>query len=116
MDDILIKKILFGFNLICLAAAIAMTSYWVYIFALDDDLCTIEFQKFYDKSEDSYPALSICFRNSISSEKIMQYNKSIDASSYLKFLRGEVFDPNMLTIKYSTIIQNITEYIEHDFV
>ena len=109
MDNILSKKLLVGFNLICLAGAIAMTSYWVYIFALDEDLCTIEFQKFYDKSRDSYPALSICLSNSISSEKIMHYNKSFDSSSYLKFLRGEVFDPNMLAIKYSAIIQNITD-------
>ena len=99
MDDILIKKLHLGFNMICLGAAIAMTSYWVYMFALDEDLCTIEFQKFYDKTKDSYPALSVCFKNSISNEKIMHYNKSIKASSYLKFLRGEVFDPNMLTIK-----------------
>ena len=116
----MMKKVSSGvflvFDLLCVSAAIALTCYWVYVFTLNEDLCTVDYKKYYGREEDVYPVLSLCLANPIANEKLKKANPRANASSYLKFLKGEVFDPNLMSINYSTIIQNLAHYIEEDFI
>lgn len=116
MENSISSKIFLGFNLICLSAAIALTSYWVYIFFLNEDLVTIDYKKYYDNEKDSLPVLSLCLKNSISNDEIKSANQRFNASTYLKFLKGEIFDPELLHLDYKTIIVNMTHFIEEDFI
>ena len=116
MMDRLSSKIFLSFNLICLSAAIALTAYWIYVYTLNEDLVTVDYRKYYDREKDVFPSLSLCLKNSISDQKIKDRNTSINTSVYLNFLKGDVFDPEMLLIHFPTVIKNMTDYIEDDFI
>ena len=110
------SKIFFVFNLICVLAAIILTSYWIYVFTLNEDLVAVDYKKYYGGAKDVFPVLSICIRNSLSDEKLKKINPNINTSVYLDFLKGHQFEQNMLQINYPTIVQNITDFVAEDFV
>ena len=110
------SKFTFVLRLIFLGVTVALSSYWVYVFYLDEDLINIQYKKYYAKDEDVFPALSICLNNSISEKKLQKLNPNVTVSSYLKFFRGETFDQKFLDIDYQAIIENMTDYIEEDLV
>jgi len=102
------------YHLFCMSSAISLTCYWIYVYTLNEDLCTIDYKKYYEREEDVFPVLSICLKDPISSIKLNKVNPSINVSSYLKFLKGQFFNENLIDIDYSTIIHNMTDYIEED--
>ena len=97
-----------------MSAAMSLTCYWIYVYTLNEDLCTVDYKKYYEREKDVFPVLSICLKDPISSNKLNKVNPSINVSSYLKFLTGQVFDEKLLDIDYSSIIHNMTDYIEED--
>ena len=104
------------FNLICLFAAISLTSYWVYVFTLNEDLCRVDYKKYYEREQDVFPVLSLCLDNPISSMKLKRLDKRVNVSTYLKFLKGNVYDQSLPLINYSSVIRNMTGHIEEDFI
>lgn len=110
------SKSLKGFNLICISAAIALSIYWVYVFTLNEDLITIDYKKYYHREKDAFPSLSLCFETQILKENLVKLSSGVNISSYEEFLKGNVFDPNMLLIDYFSIIKNLSDYIEEDFI
>ena len=105
-----------GFHLICLSAAIALSIYWVYIFTLNEDLITIHYKKYYFGEKDAFPSLSLCLENQTSEEKLAKLSSGVNVSSYVEFLRGDLFDPKMFLIDYFSTIQNLSDYIEEDWI
>ena len=110
------SKIYLGFRILCFASALALTSYWTYVFILDEDLCTIEYKKYYTGERDVFPVLSFCINDPVSREKLEHVNPNINVSSYLSYLKGQVFDSNMSEIEYSSVIKNASDFIEEDYV
>ena len=109
-------KINLVFRILCFASALALSSYWTYVFILDEDLCTVDYKKWYAGERDVFPVLSFCIINPISREKLERVNPNINVSSYLNFLKGQTFDSNMFDIEYSSVIKNASDFIEEDFV
>ena len=110
------SKALPAFYLICLSAAIALSIYWVYVFTLNEDLITIDYIKYYQREKDAFPSLSLCLETQISKEKLLKVSPGTNASSYVEFLKGNIFDPNMLLIDYFAVIENLSDYIEEDWI
>ena len=110
------SKVILFYNLICLLAAITLTSYWVYLFSLNEDLCTVDYKKYYRSEKDTFPVLSVCLKNFFSNEELRKEDPTLNYSSYLNFLKGQDFDPKMLLVHYPTITRNLTDYVEEDFV
>ena len=99
-----------------MAITISLSSYWTYQYFLNEDLISIEYKKYYTKEDDVYPILSLCITNPISEKKLKELNASFNASSYLKFLSGEIFEPSFLQIDYHSVIKDMKDYIEEDFI
>ena len=114
--DNISTKIYLGFRILCFVSALALTSYWTYVFILDEDLCIVDYKKYYAEERGVFPVLSFCINNPISRKKLKRLNPDINASSYMKYLKGQVFDSDMLKIEYSSVIQNASDFIEEDFV
>ena len=72
--------------------------------------------KYYAQENDVYPMLSICIRNPISEKKLKNINSNVTANEYLEFLSGNFFDSKLLDIDYQEIIENMTDYVEDDFI
>ena len=100
------------FHFICMTSATALISYWVYIFSLNEDLCVVDYKKWYQEENDAYPMLSLCFETPFSKEKLERSGSGINETSYLRYLEGEHFRPEMFAIDYKSIINDIdmTEY------
>ena len=114
--DNISSKIHVGFRIVCFVSALALTSYWTYIFILDEDLCTVDYKKYYAEKSDAFPVLSFCINNPVSKKKLERANPNINISSYLNYLKGQAFNSNILDIEYSSVIQNASDFIEEDFV
>ena len=114
--DNISSKIHLGFRILCFVSALALTSYWTYVFILDEDLCTVDYKEYYAGESDVFPVLSFCINNQVSGEKLERVNPNISVLSYMNYLKGQSFDSNMLAIEYSSVIQNASDFIEEDFV
>ena len=62
------KKLSLVFHGVCWIATTSVVSYWIYIFSLNEDLCVVDYKKYYQEKTDHYPVLSLCFENPFSSK------------------------------------------------
>ena len=110
------SKVFLVLHLICWTGVIALTGYWIYVFTLNNDLIAVDYKKYYDGKKDVFPVLSLCFSERISNEKLKSLHPNVNSSSYLDFLYGNVWKPNMSLIDFPKVISNMTDYIEEDFI
>ena len=110
------KKLSLLFHGLCWVATTSVVAYWIYIFSLNDDLCVVDYKKYYEEKTDHYPVLSLCFENPFSSDKLRMVSPGINETTYLKFLRGEYFSQEMLDVDYENVTMDISEYIIKYFV
>ena len=81
------ENLLSCYQYICWFATIATVIYSIYIFILNEDLCTIEYKTYYEEKMDVYPELSFCIRNAFSEKKLQQYNSKFDTASYIDYVQ-----------------------------
>ena len=112
MANMKFKGFVIVFHCLCWVATVTTILYWVYIFSLDGDLSNVDNRPFYERKQDIFPVLSLCFRNPFSDEKLEKTGTGVNATSYLKFLKGEHFLSEMMEIDYKNITMDISEYIE----
>ena len=104
------------FHFICQVAAVSMIVYWVHVYTLNNDLCTINYKTFNPDNEDYYPTLSLCF-SLASSDKIFDIkDNSFNQSNYVEFLEGKHFAPSFLNIDYESISIDMSDYILEDWM
>ena len=110
MDQFLERFRMF-FHLICQASAFSLTIYWIHMYTLNKDLCTVDFKTFNPGNEDFYPILSLCFSDAASDKMFSLDNYSVNQSTYIEFLEGEHFNASLLKIDYEHIAMNISDYV-----
>ena len=110
------EKLISSYQYICWFATIAIVIYCIYVFILNEDLCTIDYKTYYEENTDVFPVLSLCLKNPISEKKLKRYNSTFDVSSYIDFLDGNTFDSKMLEIDYENVIKNLSDYIEPTWI
>ena len=99
------------FEIGCTLVACTLAVYWIYEFGLNKDLCSIDYRMYHDYDEDYYPSLSLCFPNFIDDHKLKEKLPQSNLSEYLSFLKGDVFDPNLLKIDFQSIATNVSDYL-----
>ena len=57
------------FRLTCWLATLIAITYWIHVYYLNNDVCIIDYKKYYDTPSDEFPVLSICIKNSFSISK-----------------------------------------------
>ena len=50
-------------TIVCIIITLVMAGFWLYKFALNEDLCTLDYKYYYESKDDVYPSMSICFKN-----------------------------------------------------
>ena len=99
------------FHILCTIAALSLSIFWIYNYCLNEDLCKVDYKTFYDDIEDEYPVLSLCFNNFVSDKKLEQQPHKTNKSEYISFLRGKIYDDNLLHINYRDVITNISDFV-----
>lgn len=105
------KKCVLFFDGICWSTTVTVIFYWIYIFSQNEDLCIVDYKKYYQDKTDVFPVLSLCFRNPFSNKKLGMSSAGINDTSYLEFLEGKYFSPEMLAIDYKNITMDMSEYL-----
>ena len=110
------NKCIFGsltlsLHFVCWAATLIMVCYWIYVFGLNENLCTIEYKRYLEDEADEFPTLSMCFPKPIDEEKLNGYKPGIDLDTYLSFLSGNHFDVSLLEIDYKNTTLDMSDYV-----
>ena len=98
------------YKCICWTAVFTMVSYWIYNYTLNEDLCIVDYKRYFDSQYDEPPVLSMCLQNPISEEKLKRHAPHIDLETYLGFLNGSHFNATLLDIDYEKVRLNVSEY------
>ena len=96
------------FYLSCFIATVAMIGFWSYKFSMDEDLCLVDYKSSANEQGSRYPVVSICFQDPVLEEKLGELG--VNKSSYLKFLRGEIYDKTMENIIYDDVTLNLSRH------
>ena len=104
------------FHLICQAAAVSMIVYWIHVYTLNNDLCTIDYKSFNPDNEDFYPILSLCFSLESSDKIFNLQDNSFQPSNYVQYLEGKYYDPSYLNMDYENISMDMSDYVVRDWM
>ena len=99
------------FHTLCIAVATSLIVYWVYLYGLNEDLCTIDYKSYHHDKQDVYPTLSLCFVNTFSSDKLKMNFPNFNRTSYWNFLKGQQLDSSYLDIDYSAVALNLSKFL-----
>ena len=105
------SKLKTGFKFSCVVATFVMIGFWFYEFSIDDDLCLVDYESFGKSKDVSHPLVSMCFVDPIDSKKLVQIDTSLNTSTYIAFLRGDVFDEKWIHIDYDNVTMALSEYV-----
>jgi len=105
------KCVVLLFHILCWISTITVTSYQLYTFILNDDLCIVDYKTYYNDPSDVYPVLSLCFKNPFMANKFVNMNTNINETSYKEFLDGKYFSSEMWSLDYNSIILDMSEYV-----
>jgi hypothetical protein len=104
------------FDVVCWASAISITSYWVYLFSLNEDLGMVQYKSYCNNKLQGFPILSLCFKNPFNSTKLRLISPKLNDSSYSEFLKGKYFRQDILQNDFKDIIFDISDYGVEDWV
>ena len=99
------------FRIICWIATFVLLGYWIYLYFLDDDICLVDYKKYYDIPDYNFPVLSLCIKNPFSLSTLKRQNPSVDIETFAKFLSGEYFSPELLKVNYSDVAHDFSKYV-----
>lgn len=111
MSSVVWSRFVILFHLICLIATITTISYCIYVFNLNEDLCTVEYKEYYETKSDVYPRLSLCLKNPIAATILQNYSKNLKSDDYVSFLEGHYLDQEMLAMNYENLIFDLSDKV-----
>ena len=103
------KLFMTSFALLCTITTMALGSYWIFQYTLNEDLSVVYYKEYLETNDDVFPTVSLCLGNPFLKKKLDEYG--FNETSYLAFLRGESFTKEMLNINFSYVTTDITDYI-----
>ena len=106
----------YAFRSICWCGTVIILSYWIYLYSLDDDVCLVDYKKYYDTPDHSFPQLSLCVREPFLSSRLKTKNATIDPEIYSEFLRGKNFSSTLSKMNHSDILINANDYISRYWI
>ena len=103
------KIVITIFNLWCVVITAGLAGFWIYKFALNEDLSAVYYKEYYDYKDDTYPSMSMCFRNPFRSFKI-DHGEQFNHSNLENYLSGKG-SMEMANIVYEDITLQLDDYL-----
>ena len=116
MGDSTWKIFVIIFHCLVWMSTILFVLFWVYKFSLNEDLCIVDYKRFYESRSDVFPVLSLCLKNSFSTEKLSSIGNGVSETEYLEYLKGEKFKSVFSAIDYKDVVVDKSTYVDEYFI
>ena len=104
-------KSILAFRFLCWMTTSFLLGYWIYLYSLDEDICLVDYKKYYELPEYTFPVLSLCIKNPFSMLNLTKQATDVDNETYAKFLKGEFFSHELMKLDYHEIVHNFSNYV-----
>ena len=116
MMHIEFRNLKYIYHSACWITTAVLLCYWIYLFCLDDDLCLVDYKKYYSTPNHGFPRLSFCLKDPFIETNLQSGNSKINAESYSDFLMGKNFSASMLSINYSDALLDASKYVDQYWI
>lgn len=97
------------YTTLCVTITLGMSGFWIYKFALDENLFNVELRDYYDTKDDVYPSISMCFNNPFITS-ITNGSGMVSQSILKSYLSGDdKFE--MVNINYENLTFSLHDYL-----
>ena len=100
------------FHILCVTAAVSLSTYFIYTYSLNEDLCKVDYKSYFEDVEDKYPVLSACFKTFVINESIDLQSDKTTKSKYTDFLIGNFFDDNLMKLNFTAVTVNVIDSVD----
>ena len=88
-----------------------MVGYWFYKFQIEDrDIAVVDYEQ-WDETEVDLPIAGICVANPFLKENILAVFSEFKETTYLKHLKGDIWDDEYDAIDYTSSTLDLNEYL-----
>ena len=107
------QKVSIAFYYFCILASFFATLWCILEYKKDYDITEISYQNFDSKLPgNQYPSMSLCFLNPYRRDFLSHFNdEEINITSYSKFIKGDLWNDDMLSIDYNSATIDLRDYI-----
>ena len=116
MTEITYNMLIFCFRMCCWLVIGAILCYWIYLFSLDEDRVLADYKTYYDTPNNAFPVLSICLKNPFLETRLKDFHANLTILSYLDFIEGNRFSPEMMNVSFDRVILNLSNYVDEYIV
>ena len=111
-----IKNIVFiainlAFTMICLVITLYIVYGWIHRYSLHKLSSVIDMKGYFKTENDVSPSFSVCVTDPRLNEKIVNIAPSFNESSYLKFLKGNMYHEELRQLDFDQIRFNWSAYL-----
>ena len=99
------------FHVICWISTLILLCYWFYLFSRDEDICLVDYKKYYDTPDHTFPVLSFCLKSPFSPSKLAKQNIGVDGEPYLKYFKGEYNSTDLKNNVSKDIFLDLAKYV-----
>ena len=99
------------FKVICLLSTFILIVRGINRYLEDNDVTKIDTPAYTNNQIDILPAISLCFHQRFEDATFQRLGFNVTGENYGKFLVGEYFDKNMLSINYESVTTNLSDYM-----
>ena len=103
------------FTILCITATASLMVYCLCHYLRDEDVSSVHFTKFYSSNEAPYPSFSFCILQPFLENEFDVYGGNVNMSTYIKFLRGELWDERMLDVDYDNVTVSLKENLAYGY-
>ena len=90
-----------------------MIGYWLYKFVIEDrDVGVVDYELTEKAKDVEYPIPAFCFRNPFVKTKLHAYGPYVNSSAYASYLKGDLFNHELVSIDYDNVTLSLDDYFE----
>ena len=94
-----------------------MLGYWFYKYEIEDkDVAVVDYESMENARDIYFPVVTLCIINPFLERKFSEIDEGINGTTYLKYLRGELWDEQLHTIAYQNVTIDMNDYIVGGYV
>ena len=119
----MLKQLSFTYFLICILATIGLSFYSIYRYVVNEDVTVVKETTFLSTKDAIYPSFSFCILPPFLKNKLDVFDDiSINMTSYIKFLEGELWDDRFLRVEYDNVTVSLSDnlinakYSAHSYI
>ena len=107
------------FHIVCLIATFSLACYCVYLYKTKEPMQLVDYKLFNERLDEIYPSLSLCFyHEGFIKEKFLKKSdiyvkgKPIQVSNYIDYLRGNAWNPDLVTLDYDNVTLQLEDHLK----